>query len=133
MTTGPVDQLRTYYLGEACLLVSQCLGEAIRAERKRQALSITQLAKLLHVGTSTVGAWERGERWPEREALAAIGHWLKDSALDPWGIQPLALLTSILGTGGPGCHLVATDPVGGTPGHSPDPSHNGKETQPEQA
>lgn len=48
------------------------LGRNIETCRKRAGLSRDALAEACKVSPGTVGNWERGERWPEYENVAAI-------------------------------------------------------------
>lgn len=38
------------------------LGDALRQERKRQHLTLVEVAERLHVSKSSVASWETGER-----------------------------------------------------------------------
>lgn len=48
------------------------LGELLRDLRKDRGFTLAFVAKSLHIGTSTLGAYERGKRFPPYETLIQI-------------------------------------------------------------
>ena len=56
------------------------LGEKLRALRKREGLTQTQLGDMLGIDHSHVGKMERGERTPSLEILVKITHIFNVSA-----------------------------------------------------
>jgi len=60
----------------AALWVAADLGPALREERQRRGLALRDAAEQIGCGASALGAYERGERWPSRDHMAAIAGWV---------------------------------------------------------